>query len=57
MLGTSKEIRIRLLQNLSERMIAFGADTLQNMHGNVDDVNGDRGKCLTLLILWKISDN
>ncbi len=24
---------------------------------NVDDVNGDRGKCLTLLILWKISDN
>lgn len=38
LLGTSKDIRIRLLNNLSDRLIAFIADTLTNIQGDIDSI-------------------
>lgn len=38
LLGTSKDIRIRLLNNLSDRLIAFIADTLTYMQGDIDSI-------------------
>lgn len=47
--GTSKEIRIRLLQNLSDRLIGVIAETLQNVQGNVDDISEAQRKMLNII--------
>lgn len=46
---TSKEIRIRLLQNLSDRLIGVIAETLQNVQGNVDDISEAQRKMLNII--------
>lgn len=45
--GTSKEIRIRLLQNLSDRLIGVIAETLQNVQGMLTISAKRKEKCLT----------
>ena len=47
--GTSKEIRIRLLQNLSDRLIGVIAETLQNVQENVDDISEAQRKMLNII--------
>lgn len=47
--GTSKEIRIRLLQNLSDRLIGVIAETLQNVQGNVDDIREAQRKMINII--------
>ena len=47
--GTSKEIRIRLLQNLSDRLIGVIAETLQNVQGNVNDISEAQRKMLNII--------
>lgn len=47
--STSKEIRIRLLQNLSDRLIGVIAETLQNVQGNVDDISEAQRKMLNII--------
>ncbi len=47
--GTSKEIRIRLLQNLSDRLIGVIAETLQNVQGNADDISEAQRKMLNII--------
>ena len=47
--GTSKEIRIRLLQNLSDRLIGVIAEILQNVQGNVADISEAQRKMLNII--------
>lgn len=47
--GTFKKIRIRLLQNLSDRLIGVIAETLQNVQGNVDDISEAQRKMLNII--------
>ena len=47
--GTSKEIRIRLLQNLSDRLIGVIAETLQNVQGNIEDISEAQRKMINII--------
>lgn len=56
LLGTSGEIRNRLLQNLSERMIAFIAETLHNTQGSIDDIKAAQRKMISIIHSLEIKE-
>ena len=49
LLGTSKEIRIWLLKNLSDRVIVFIAETLQNVNGDIDSIREAQRKMISMI--------
>lgn len=49
LLGTSKEIRIWLLKNLSDRVIVFIAETLQNANGDIDSIREAQRKMISMI--------
>ena len=49
LLGTSKEIRIWLLKNLSDRVIVFIAETFQNVNGDIDSIREAQRKMISMI--------